>query len=168
MIGVDGQNNRKLQVASSDNKSFNPTFAPLRGFGVTGVDLAASQVGIAATRFPRHRWLRGDMRTIALDETFDAVIAWNSLTWLNHTDQALVATRAAAWLKPGGRLLVNAEADQDPTRADYRDGSPYRAELEAANYSAALARRGLAEEAHVAADPACDGAGIWLARKPLD
>ncbi|MBL8974026.1 MAG: PD40 domain-containing protein [Myxococcales bacterium] len=33
LVGVDGQNNRKLQIASSDNKSFNPTFAPLRAGG---------------------------------------------------------------------------------------------------------------------------------------
>lgn len=137
-----------------------------RSFAVTGVDLAASQIALASTRFPHHRWLRADMRTVALDETFDAVIAWNSLTWLGHADQALVATRAAGWLVPGGRLLFNAEADHDPSRGDYREGSPYRADLEAANYSAALARRGLVEEAHVAADPACDGAGVWLARKP--
>lgn len=139
-----------------------------RGFAITGVDLAASQIVVASTRFPRHRWLRADMRTVPLDETFHAVIAWNSLTWLSHTDQALVATRAAAWLAPGGRLLFNAESDHDPSRGDYREGSPYRVDLEAANYSAALVRRGLIEEAHVAADAACDGAGVWLARKPLD
>ncbi|HEY0132486.1 MAG TPA: hypothetical protein VGB85_00365, partial [Nannocystis sp.] len=33
MVGVDGQNNRTLEIASSDNKSFNPTFAPLRAGG---------------------------------------------------------------------------------------------------------------------------------------
>ena len=30
MIGVDGQNARVLEIASSDNRSFNPTFPPLR------------------------------------------------------------------------------------------------------------------------------------------
>jgi hypothetical protein len=33
MIGVDGQNPITLETASSDNKSFNPTFAPLRAGG---------------------------------------------------------------------------------------------------------------------------------------
>ncbi len=33
MVGIDGQNNRALEIASSDNKSFNPTFAPLRAGG---------------------------------------------------------------------------------------------------------------------------------------
>jgi hypothetical protein len=33
MVGVDGQNGRTLEIASSDDKSFNPTFAPLRAGG---------------------------------------------------------------------------------------------------------------------------------------
>ncbi|MCA9635264.1 MAG: hypothetical protein KC420_04450 [Myxococcales bacterium] len=33
MVGVDGQNLKKLSIASSDNRSFNPTFAPLRAGG---------------------------------------------------------------------------------------------------------------------------------------
>ncbi|MEZ4451348.1 MAG: hypothetical protein R3B09_17850 [Nannocystaceae bacterium] len=33
LVGVDGQNAKKLQIASADNKSFNPTFAPLRAGG---------------------------------------------------------------------------------------------------------------------------------------
>ena len=137
-----------------------------RGFAITGIDLAQSQIVLARTRFSQHVWLRADMRTVVLDDTFDAVIAWNSLTWFSHADQALMATRAAEWLKPEGRLLFNAQADHDTTVRDYRSGSPYRADLEAANYSAAIARRGLIEVAHVAEDPTCDGAGVWLARKP--
>ena len=137
-----------------------------QGFVVTGVDAAGSQIDLAHTRFPRARWIKADMRTVEIDEQFDAVVAWNSLTWLSHADQALMATRAAEWLKRGGRLLFNAAPEPDTTRADYRDGSPYRADLEAANYSAAIVRRGLIEIAHIAEDPSCGGAGVWLARKP--
>ena len=137
-----------------------------QGFSVTGVDAAGSQIDLAQTRFPRERWIKADMRTVVLDEQFDAVVAWNSLTWLTHADQALMATRSAEWLKRGGRLLFNAEPDHDPTRDDYRSGSPYRADLEAANYSAAIVRRGLIEIAHIAEDATCGGAGVWLARKP--
>ena len=137
-----------------------------QGFSVTGVDSAGSQIDLAMTRFPRQRWIKADMRVVLLDEQFDAVIAWDSLTWLSHADQALMATRAAEWLKRGGRLLFNAAPDHDSKRDDYRSGSPYRADLEAANYSAAIVRRGLVEMAHVAEDAGCGGAGVWLARKP--
>ena len=33
LVGVDGQNNMRLDIASGDNRSFNPTFAPLRAGG---------------------------------------------------------------------------------------------------------------------------------------
>lgn len=136
-----------------------------RGFAVTGIDLAQSQIDLARTRFPRGDWIRADMRKVALGRRFDAVIAWNSMTWLDHADQALMTTRAADWLEPGGYLLLSAEPDNDPTRDDYRTGSPYRADLEAANYSAAIARCGLIEVAHAAEDAACGGASVWLACK---
>lgn len=137
-----------------------------RGFALTGVDLAASAILIAQTRFPHERWIKADMRTVVLEDGFDGVIAWNALTWLSHADQALMATRAAEWLAPGGMLLFNAEPDRDPTRDDYRTGSPYRADLEAANYTAEMAGRGLTLVAHAAEDAKCGGAGVWLARKP--
>jgi len=136
-----------------------------RGFDVIGVDAAASVVGLAATRFPRGRWIKADMRTVAIAETFDAVIAWNSLTWLTHADRALMARRSAAWLRPEGRLLFNAPIDLDPSRTDYRNGSPYRVDFEATDYTTAIADSGLRLIAHMMADPACDDAGIWLAEK---
>lgn len=136
-----------------------------RGFAVTGVDAATSVIELIKTRLSRGRWIKGDMRTIVIDETFDAVIAWNSLTWLSHGDRALMARRAAAWLKPEGRMLFNAPADLDPSRKDYRDGSPYRVDLEATNYSTAIAESGLRLIAHMAVDPMCEDAGIWLAEK---
>jgi len=136
-----------------------------RGFDVTGVDSAGSVVSLAMTRFPRGHWIKGDMRVLQIDRTFDAVIAWNSLTWLSHDDRARIAKRAAAWLNPEGRMLFNAPADLDPSRKDYRDGSPYRFDLEATNYSGAIADSGLRLVAHVLADPSCEDAGIWLAEK---
>ena len=137
-----------------------------RGFQVTGIDLAQSAIGLAQTRFPQARWIRGDMRTVALDETFDGVIAWRSLTWLSHSDQALMATRATDWLAPAGRLLFNLEPTVDVAEQDYRVGTPYRADFEAANYGAEIAARGLVLVGHVRKDPTCGDAGVWLARKP--
>ena len=115
------------------------------GFHVAGVDSSATSIELARTRFPRERWLIGDMRTIALDETFAGVVAWASLHQLPPSDQNLMAERIMAWLKPGGRLLFSGDA---------------------AGHGAALARRGMVEMAHVESDPSCDGAGVSLMRKP--
>lgn len=120
------------------------------GFHIVGLDSAAHLIDLARTRFPRERWLVGDMRTVVLDETFAAVVAWNSLHLLPGADQAAMAERAMAWLKPGGRLLLNASA-----AAPDRDGC-----------RATLTRRGMVEMAHVESDPSCDGADVSLMRKP--
>lgn len=137
-----------------------------QGLHVTGVDRDAAMITLARTRFPREAWIHADMRTVEIDAQFEGVIAWNSLTQLSRADQAAMAGRAAHWLKPGGRLLFSAEADRDSASSDYRSGSLYHADLGPADYSAALAARGLIEMAHVAEDPACNGAGVWLVRKP--
>lgn len=136
------------------------------GFRIVGVDHRAPLIDLASTRFPRQRWLLGDMRTIILDEQFAAVLAWQSLHLLSATDQAAMARRAAGWLKPGGRLLFSVlPIDQDDLDG-FRPGSHFRDDLSAADYSAALGAHGLIEMAHVEADRACSGAGVWLARKP--
>ena len=119
-----------------------------RGFQIVGIDHRAQLIDLARTRFPRHRWLLGDMRTIALDERFAAVLAWNSLSLPSPADQAAMAERAAAWLLQGGRLLFSAVP------------------AEGADFSTALVRRGLIEIAHVENDRSGDAAAVWLARKP--
>jgi cyclopropane fatty-acyl-phospholipid synthase-like methyltransferase len=120
------------------------------GFHVVGLDCGATPIELARTRFPRERWLLGDMRTIALDETFAGVVAWGSLPQLPIADQGAMAERAMAWLQPGGRLLFNAApVTQDP-------GDAFRA---------SLIRRGMVEMAHVESDSSCDGAVVSLVRK---
>jgi 2-polyprenyl-3-methyl-5-hydroxy-6-metoxy-1,4-benzoquinol methylase len=121
------------------------------GFRLTGIDSDAVAIGLARTRFPRDIWIHADMRIAVIDGQFDGIIAWDSLIGLSRADQAMMADRAALWLKPGGRLLFNAEGDgNDPGPIDV---------------SAAIARRGLIEMAHVAREPACGGTDVWLARK---
>jgi len=122
-----------------------------RDFHVVGIDSGAALVELARTRFPRERWLLGDMRTLTLDETFVGVVAWNSLHLLPPADQGRMAERAMAWLQPGGRLLFNAA----PTPQGQGDG-----------FRAALMRRGMVEMAHAESDPSCGGAGVSLMRKP--
>jgi 2-polyprenyl-3-methyl-5-hydroxy-6-metoxy-1,4-benzoquinol methylase len=135
------------------------------GFQIVGIDNRAALIDLARTRFPRQRWILGDMRTIALDEDFAAVLAWESLHHLSRADQAVMAERAAGWLKPGGRLLFSVlPADEDDLEG-FRPGSRFRDDLSAADYSAALTRHGLIEMAHVENDRSCKGAGVWLIRK---
>ena len=115
------------------------------GFHIVGVDSSPTMIELAHTRFARERWLLGDMRSIALDESFAGIIAWNSLPPALEHDA--MAERLMAWLQPGGRLLLSGDGDTG-------------------GYAAALTRRGMVEMAHVEQDASCDGAMVSLLRKP--
>jgi 2-polyprenyl-3-methyl-5-hydroxy-6-metoxy-1,4-benzoquinol methylase len=117
------------------------------GFHIVGIDNGATAIELARTRFPRERWLLGDMRTVALDETFAGIVAWSSLESLPSGAQDMMAERIMAWLKPGGRLLLSGNGD-------------------VLAHGAALTRRGMAQMAHVDSDPSCGGMNISLMRKP--
>lgn len=81
------------------------------GCEVTGVDLmphyvsrarrAAKKAGVRA------RFVAGDMRKIAFDSEFDAVVNWfTSFGYFSDADNALFLRRAFAALRPGGKILL--------------------------------------------------------------
>ena len=136
------------------------------GLQVVGIDRALPLIELARVRFPEHAWIHGDMRDTQIDGAFGGVLAWDSLQHLARIDQNEMAVRAAGWLLPGGRLLFNARTSDAVAMDGVRPGSRYYEDISAADYGGALAREGLVTVAHVAHEPACGNAGIWLARKP--
>lgn len=137
-----------------------------RGTVLTGVDVAANMVALARTRFARHRWIEGDMRSIVLeDSTFDGVLAWNSLFHLDHNAQAAMFPRIARWLKPGGVFLFTSGSEHGEAIGAFAGDPLYHASFETWEYRALLAESGLIEVAHRLSDPDCGGATVWLAGK---
>jgi predicted TPR repeat methyltransferase len=136
-----------------------------RGHALTGVDASETMVGLARTRFARHRWLKGDMRAVSVDGPFHGVLAWDSLFHLGDADQAALIARAAAWLAPGGMFLFNT----GPARGEVTGcqfGEPlYHASLDPAEYRALFAGLGLMEIAFAPDDHMTGGRSVWLARK---
>lgn len=88
-----------------------------RGLAVTGLDIAPSMLAQAEARraalpddvAARLRFVRGDMRSLALGQSFDAVIA--TFFTLAHVQPATawkqVFAGIARHLKPGGRLAAH-------------------------------------------------------------
>lgn len=81
---------------------------PARG-ALVGLDfspdmLARAQARVAAQRWSNVRLVQADASTMALGETFDAVLFAYSLTMIPNWPAAL--ERAAAHLAPGGRCVV--------------------------------------------------------------
>jgi SAM-dependent methyltransferase len=80
-----------------------------RHFKVTGVDISENMLENARRLNPEVVYLQGDMRTIKLGESFDAVVIPDSIgymTTLKDLRRAIIT--AYKHLKPGGVLLIMA------------------------------------------------------------
>ncbi|SMH57340.1 class I SAM-dependent methyltransferase [Maritimibacter sp. HL-12] len=131
---------------------------------VTGVDGAAAMLAIFARNLPRARAIHTDMRGLDLGETFDVILAWNSLFHLSADDQRDMFKTFRAHAHPRSVLLFT--TGPGPGEAVGRAGGApvYHASLAPEDYRALLAEQGFEEIAFVPEDPACKGHSVWLAR----
>lgn len=89
-----------------------------RGCAVTGIDASERMCDLARKHVPGARVLCADMLEAELDETFDAVIAWDSLFHVPHERHAKAYERFAGWLKPGGGLLLSLGGGEGDIRGE--------------------------------------------------
>ncbi len=75
-----------------------------KGFQITGIDGSQALLNIAKKKYEKMRCLYGDIRTIELNETFDAIVEWWCLFHLPKLDHEKMIARFSEWLKPGGML----------------------------------------------------------------
>lgn len=79
-------------------------------FRVTGVDLSPAMLGLARQLNPECEYCDGDMRSVSLDETFDAVVIADSIDYmLSEADLIQAFTTAYTHLQPGGIFITYAE-----------------------------------------------------------
>jgi SAM-dependent methyltransferase len=76
-------------------------------FEVTGIDLSRGMLNRARARHPEIEYIEGDMRSIRLNRTYDAVVIPDSIDYM-VTDEDLnqAINTASLHLKPGGVLLI--------------------------------------------------------------
>lgn len=137
-----------------------------KGFNITGVDGSPRMITLARTRFPRQRWLTGDMRKVIMDGRYDGVLVWDALFHLPGPDQIDMIRRIAGWLKPNGRLLFNTTPDAALLASAPRGVTLYNESLDAAEYRAAFEVFKLVEIAYHPDEANSGGRSIWFVRKP--
>jgi SAM-dependent methyltransferase len=82
---------------------------------VIGVDISAAQIALARQHIPKAAFVHADIT--ALDfapASFDAVVAFYSLTHIPREEHAALLGRIAGWLRPGGLLLATMGAGDAP------------------------------------------------------
>ncbi len=81
------------------------TYLTKQGFCVTGLDNSKELLKFAQANVSSMQLIEGDMRTIFLDNRYDALIAWDSFFHLPKNDQKEMFPRFRNWLKNQGLLI---------------------------------------------------------------
>jgi ubiquinone/menaquinone biosynthesis C-methylase UbiE len=85
------------------------------GFEVLGVDASERQILLARERVPKVSFIHGDMTQIEFEaHSFDAVIAFYSITHVPREFHAELFRDVRIWLKPGGMFVTNLGHHDEP------------------------------------------------------
>ncbi|MCC6437055.1 MAG: class I SAM-dependent methyltransferase [Acidimicrobiales bacterium] len=103
-------------------------------FSLTLTDVAVDMLAMSERINPTCRHLPGDMRTLRLGETFDAVLIHDAIEYMTtETDLAAAVSTAAQHLRPGGLVVLvpdqtveSFEPGSDVGGADGPDGRGVR------------------------------------------
>lgn len=136
-----------------------------QGFAVTGVDSAPGMIALCCSRFPAQRWHVADMRMLALSETFDGLVAWDSFFHLSPEDQRAMFPIFRAHAAPRAPLLFTSGPRHGEAIGSFRGEPLYHASLDPTEYRALLDANGFSVVRHVIEDPACGGHTVWLAQR---
>ena len=108
-----------------------------------------------------------DMRGLALDRVFDALLAWDSFFHLSPVDQRAMFPVFAAHAAPGAALMFTAGPEAGEPIGQVEGEPVYHASLAPEEYRACLDAAGFDTIAFTPEDPECDGHTVWLARKRI-
>lgn len=135
-----------------------------RGRAVTGVDAAPGLIALCRARMPDQTWLVADMRGLDLGRRFDGVLAWHSAFHLTPEDQLGLFAVHARHTTPGGVLMFTSGSEHGESIGSWHGEPLYHGSLSTEGYRMALDAAGFDLISHLADDPACGGATVWLAR----
>lgn len=139
-------------------------FLLAKGYEVSGIDSSSTMIGLCRDRFPSQRWLVADMRTLALKDRFQGLIAWDSFWHLSADDQARMFPVFAQHADPGAALMFTSGPQHAEAIGSYGGEKLYHASLAPDEYRSLFDANGFAVRGHVAQDPQCGGRTVWLAQ----
>ncbi len=132
-------------------------------YEVTGIDGSQELLNIAKTKCPKMSGLYGDVRTIELNETFDAIVEWWCLFHIPKPDHEKMINRFSKWLKPGGILeFTSGDSEYEATFSDmlnqelhYYSLAPITYEQHLKKYGFEILLKESDQETHL----------VWIAKK---
>ncbi len=134
-----------------------------RGDFVIGVDGAAAMISEIRERVPEVRAINADMRSLAMEESFNIILAFNSFFHLNEADQRAMFPVFAAHAAPGARLLFTSGPSHGEAWGTVGKSEVYHMSLAPNVYRALLNQNGFAEVWFRPDDAELMGHSVWLA-----
>lgn len=131
---------------------------------ITGVDGAGSMLVLFRENMPRARAIHADMRGLDLGETFDLILAWNSMFHLSVDDQRAMFATFAAHAHDRTALLFTSGPSAGEAIGHVDGESVYHASLDPEEYRGLLLENGFRPVDFVPEDPSCNGHSVWLAQ----
>jgi SAM-dependent methyltransferase len=140
---------------------------------VTGVDISATQIELARQNVPAATFVQADMTALEFPAaSFDAVVAFYSLTHVPRDEQPELIRRIRGWLRPAGVFIASmgADASPDEVEADWLGVPMFFSHFGARRNRSLVEDAGLVvEEARIRAEPEDrhDARFLWIvARAP--
>lgn len=167
MLGVTPRNlgQRRLLDLGCGTGAPIATYLSDRGMAVTGVDGSAAMLALFAAALPQARAVQADMRSLALGEPFDAILAWNSFFHLPPADQRAMFPVFRRHAAPNAALMFTTGPAAGEAWGEAARGAPvYHASLDPQDYRNLLETNHFKVLSYRPEDPDCDRHTIWLAR----
>lgn len=136
-----------------------------QGLDVTGVDGSENMIKKSKELNPKGRWIKADMRTLDLNEKFDALLAWDSFFHLTQDEQKKMFPIFEKHLNPGGVLLFTTGTKAGVAVGEMNGHPLFHSSLSTEEYHELLAQNGFTVLDHQIEDPECGKHTVWRARK---
>jgi SAM-dependent methyltransferase len=139
-----------------------------QGCALTGVDVAPGMLSLARERFPDHRWLEADMRSLDLGSMFDGVLSWNASFHLTIQEQRDTIPLLAKHVAPAGALMFTIGPSEGEATGTVEGEPVYHASLDPEDYQSILSELGFSNIQIGLEDAKCNLHSIILAthKKP--
>lgn len=112
-----------------------------QGLDVTGIDGSQKLLDIAKEKCPQMKRVLGDVRTVILNEKFDAIVEWWCLFHIPKQDHEKMIHRFSEWLKPDGILeFTSGDAAYEAVNSDMLDQELHFYSLDPSEYEKYLKR----------------------------
>jgi 2-polyprenyl-3-methyl-5-hydroxy-6-metoxy-1,4-benzoquinol methylase len=135
------------------------------GYAVTGVDASPEMIDFFRKRHPSASVHLADMRTLALQQKFNGILAWDSFFHLNPHDQTRMFALFARHAAPGAALMFTSGPAAGEMVGWLFGDELYHASLDPMDYRRLMAETGFAVMHHVAEDQQCGHRTVWLAKR---